>query len=205
VPSEKYHPGELAGDIYEQVGVHYQRRLPGMLAERLRRGKACGLTGPCRLSRPAPIAFWPLAMHVLLTSTPGWGHVHPMVPLAQAFRDRGDEVLWATADEACPRLRGEGFEARPAGLDLADGMEEADRRFPELAELSPLERAGPMFIRIFADVRAPAMLADLLPLVREWKPSIVIHDAAEFAAPIAAALAGVPSVSQHEPEEIKHV
>ncbi len=118
-----------------------------------------------------------------------------MVPLAQAFRDRGHQVVWATADEACTRLRGEGFETSTAGLDLNDSLERAERRFPELAALPPAERAGPMFMRVFADVRAPAMLADLLPLVRRWKPSVVIHDAAEFAAPIAAAATGVPSVT----------
>ena len=118
-----------------------------------------------------------------------------MVPLAQAFRDRGDDVVWATAAEACPRLRSDGFETRTAGLDLNDSLEQAERRFPEIAALAPLERAGPLFIRVFADVRAPAMLADLLPFVRGWKPSVVIHDAAEFAAPIAAAAVGVPSVT----------
>ena len=134
-------------------------------------------------------------MRILFTTTPGWGHVHPIVPLARAFRARGDEVLWATGVETCGRLRSEGFEASAAGLDVRASLERVAHRFPELASLPPLERSGPMFTRIFADVRAPAMLADLLPLVRDWRPSVVIHDAAEFAAPVAAAVAGVPSVS----------
>ncbi len=135
------------------------------------------------------------AVRVLFTATAGWGHVNPMVPLSLAFRDRGDEVVWATGPEACARLRSEGFQARTAGLELAASLEATERRFPELAELEPLERAGSMFVRMFANVRAPAMLADLLPLVRDWTPSLVIHDAAEFAAPIAAASAGVPSAA----------
>ncbi len=134
-------------------------------------------------------------MRVLFTATPGWGHVHPMVPLAQAFRVRGDEVVWATAAEACSRLRREGFETRTAGLDLGDMFKEAERRLPGLGALPPVERAAAGFIRMFADVRAPAMLADLLPIVRGWEPSVVIHDAADFAAPIAAADSGVPNVT----------
>src|SRR6185436_11577915 len=53
-----------------------------------------------------------------------------------------------------------------------------------------------MFARIFGDAAAPAMLADLLPLVREWPPDLVLHDAAEFAGPIVAVLVGAPSVTK---------
>ena len=41
----------------------------------------------------------------------------------------------------------------------------------------------------------PPMLADLLPIVRRFEPSLIIHEVAEFAAAIAAAAAGVPSVT----------
>ena len=39
------------------------------------------------------------------------------------------------------------------------------------------------------------MLADLLPLAEAWEPTLVVHDAADFAGPIAAAVIGVPSVT----------
>jgi UDP:flavonoid glycosyltransferase YjiC (YdhE family) len=39
------------------------------------------------------------------------------------------------------------------------------------------------------------MLQDLLPIVNEWAPSIIVHDAGEFAAPVAAAVVGVPNVT----------
>jgi MGT family glycosyltransferase len=39
------------------------------------------------------------------------------------------------------------------------------------------------------------MLGDLQPLVRSWRPDVVLHDTWEFAGPIAAAGAGIPSVS----------
>src|SRR4029077_18658168 len=42
---------------------------------------------------------------------------------------------------------------------------------------------------------APAMLADLEPLVRDWRPDVILHETFEFAGPIAAASAGIPSVS----------
>ena len=134
-------------------------------------------------------------MRVLFTTTPGWGHVHPMVPLAQAFRERGDEVLWAAAAEVCPRLTREGFEATAAGLGGAESHQEFDDRFPEIGELPPAERPAFMFPRLFGSVRARPMLTDLLPIVGSFEPSVVVRDAGEFAAPIAAAAAGVPSVT----------
>ena len=52
-----------------------------------------------------------------------------------------------------------------------------------------------MFPKMFGEISAPAALAGLLPLVREWRPALVVHDAAELAAPIAAAAVGVPHVT----------
>jgi hypothetical protein len=40
-------------------------------------------------------------MRVLFTTTPGLGHVNPMMPLARAFLDRGHDVLWAAAGPVC--------------------------------------------------------------------------------------------------------
>lgn len=74
-------------------------------------------------------------MRVLFTSTPGWGHVHPMVPLARALLERDDEVLWATAADVCARLEREGFRTSAAGLSERDGMSELSRRFPEVQAL----------------------------------------------------------------------
>ena len=134
-------------------------------------------------------------MRVLFTTTPGWGHVHPMVPLARAFLEQGDEVLWVTAGSACARLERAGFRVVSAGLDESEGMSRLFRQFPEIAALPPPERPDFMFPRLFGTIRAAPMLAGLLPVVREWSPSLVVRDAAEFAGPIAAAALDVPSVT----------
>jgi integrase len=36
-------------------------------------------------------------MRVLVTSTPGFGHIHPVVPLVQELQRAGHDVTWATA------------------------------------------------------------------------------------------------------------
>ena len=136
-----------------------------------------------------------VALRILFTSTPAVGHVHPMVPLARAFRDRGDRLAWATGAEVCPMLAKEGFEAAPSGLGADESRQEFYDRFPEYAYLAPIDGPSFMFPRLFGTVRAPPMLMDLLPIVRDWKPDLIIHDAAEFAGPIAAGVAGIPSVT----------
>jgi UDP-N-acetylglucosamine transferase subunit ALG13 len=119
-----------------------------------------------------------------------------MVPLARAFLDRDDEVLWTSAAEALPRLEAEGFRAVAAGLGEAEGMARFAERFSAEAQaLAPQDRPLFMFPRIFGSVRAGPMLADLLPVVREWQPNLIVHDAADLAAPIAAATIEVPSVN----------
>ncbi|HUQ64140.1 MAG TPA: glycosyltransferase [Acidimicrobiales bacterium] len=118
-----------------------------------------------------------------------------MLPLAKAFVDRGDEVAWATAAEAVPTLEREGFKVMVAGPGEGELSAEFARRFPEVQELPPPARPNFMFPRLFGAVRTGPTLADLLPLAQEWKPSLVVRDAAEFAGPIAAAMLGVPSVT----------
>lgn len=51
-----------------------------------------------------------------------------------------------------------------------------------------------MFPKMFGGVAAPIMLADLLPIVRDWEPDLIVHDAAELAGPIVAALLDIPNV-----------
>jgi UDP:flavonoid glycosyltransferase YjiC (YdhE family) len=135
-------------------------------------------------------------MRALFTSTPYWGHVNPMLPLARAFLARGDEVLWATPVEACDRLASEGIVARVAGRmgDAKPGPAFLARS-PDVAALPLAEQADHVFPAIFGIDRTGPMLADLLPIVEDWRPDLVVREVAEFAAPIAAARAGIPCVT----------
>ena len=135
------------------------------------------------------------AVRVLFTTTPGWGHIHPMVPLARAFVDRGDTVAWAATASVAPRLEQEGFTVLAAGQSLEVSFAEAMRRFPEIQDLPPTERPNAFFPHFFGAVQAPAMLTDLLPVARTFEPDGLVCDQAELAGPIVAALLGVPNVT----------
>jgi UDP:flavonoid glycosyltransferase YjiC (YdhE family) len=137
-------------------------------------------------------------VRVLFSSTPAYGHVQPMLPLALAFRDAGHDVMVAVAPALAPRVVAAGLTAVPAGDDFPAWWQELTRRHPGQPwnGLAP-ERILHWFTpHLFAAVGAPAMLRDLRVITASWRPDLIVHESFEFAAPIAAALCGARAV-QH--------
>lgn len=129
-------------------------------------------------------------MRVLFTCIQGYGHLHPLVPLARALEEAGHEVAFSSSDRFCPRITQAGFPAFAAGPDLALVHEEARRR-PEASALGPDDpwRFGAL---LFAGVAGPAKAPDLTRVIEDWRAELVVHDVTDFAGPLAAARAGVP-------------
>jgi len=116
-----------------------------------------------------------------------------MVPLARALAAAGHEVAFATAGDISPQIEKMGFAAFPAGMSLPQQLEEAAERFPEQHAMPPSKERFFSFVpRMLAGAAAPARAKDLVPIVREWRPDVVIHDETELGGPVAAAVAGVP-------------
>jgi UDP:flavonoid glycosyltransferase YjiC (YdhE family) len=134
-------------------------------------------------------------MRILVTSTPGAGHTHPLVPLVSELRDRGHDVLWATAADGCPRVERYGFRTIVAGMDTDERRAIFRRDGPDLLALPPRARRLAMMPGLFGRAAAPRMRADLVPIVDDFAPQVVVHDLAEFAAPAVAASRGIPHVT----------
>ena len=134
-------------------------------------------------------------MRVLVSTTAGHGHVLPVVPLARALLDAGHQVVWATGDEACGLLVAAGIDAEPAGMPAAELAPRRAALWASLAEVPPDQRAAHVFPAMFGDLLAPRMAEDLLPLARDWRPDLLVHEQGELAAPLVGALLGVPSVA----------
>jgi len=115
-----------------------------------------------------------------------------MLPLARAMASAGHEVAFATAASFASRVAKAGFELLPAGISLADQLEEARRCFPAEAALAGAERFENFVPLMLAAVAAPPRIDDLLPIVEEWRPDIVVHDETELGGPVAAARFGIP-------------
>ncbi len=134
-------------------------------------------------------------MRVLITSTPGYGHVLPMVPLARALLAAGHPVLWATSAEACPRVAAAGIEVTPAGR-TDEQMADARRAIAvATAGMRPEELPRYVFPRLFGEARTPAMVRDLLPVAQQWRPDLLVHENGELAAPLVARVIGVPNAT----------
>lgn len=134
-------------------------------------------------------------MRVLFSSTWGFGHVFPMVPLAQACLAAGHDVLWVANEPAGPLLAAAGIPFAAAGLDAQGVLDVTRRNALHIQTLPPQERAAFAFPHMFGAWATPAMAAELLPLAHEWRPDLLVHEAAELAAPLVGAVLDVPAVT----------
>jgi UDP-glucoronosyl and UDP-glucosyl transferase len=116
------------------------------------------------------------------------------VPVAVALRSAGHEVRWATAAEACETVTGLGFAVDPAGLDVARRRAAVADRLAEIMALPPRERRGHLFAGFFVAAAAPAMAADLRPLVESFRPDLIVHEMAELGVVPLAVERGIPHV-----------
>ncbi len=135
-------------------------------------------------------------MRVLFTTPAGLGHIYPSLPLAQAMVDRGHDVLWAVPSASAPRVAEAGFQAAAMPDAPAANPAKVMVVYPELADLSVQERPDAMFGKLFGALAASRMLEGLRPVALEWRPELIVADAAEFAAPLVAAEVGVPCASR---------
>src|SRR5207245_3429187 len=76
------------------------------------------------------------------------------------------------------------------------GPAEVRRRYPHLDALPLIEMPDVMFGKIFGAIAAPQILSELVPVALDWRPHLVVADAAEFAGHIVAAELGIPSVTK---------
>jgi UDP:flavonoid glycosyltransferase YjiC (YdhE family) len=135
-------------------------------------------------------------VRVLVTSTAGLGHIHPMVPLARAIAARGHDVLWATPADGVEHVQRAGITAVATGPAALAGPAQLRSQFPEVNALAPEDVPDVGFGKLFGAIAAPAILADLAPVALEWRPDLMVADGAEFAGHIMAAELGIPSITK---------
>lgn len=126
-------------------------------------------------------------MRVLFTAHGAYGHIFPMIATAQALARAGHEVTVATAADLRPTVAALGLHAVPCGIDDATMVTEARRRWPEIEHEPPTSWA----VRMFTDIAAPAMAADLESIIASARPDLIVREEGEHGAPIAAAAAEV--------------
>ncbi len=117
-----------------------------------------------------------------------------MLPLARALAEAGHEVAFASGEPVAGEAEAEGFTAFRLGPAM-DTVEPLARRVRELAaSLPPSEVRSFVFTELFVRVELEPRANDLLKVVEQWAPHVVVHDVAEFAAPLVATVVGIPYV-----------
>ena len=132
-------------------------------------------------------------MRVLFTASPLVGHIFPMLPLMNAARDAGHEVVMATGAEMVPDVRRRGFTTWTVGPGIAEAIAEL-RQASEPPAASPGEQLGRDAIHLFA--RPSARRArDLIPRATAWRPDVVISEITELAGREVASVTGALPVT----------
>src|SRR5438552_1894957 len=112
-------------------------------------------------------------MKILMTCTPGLGHFHPMVPLAQALRAARHEVTFATSASFRPWVERADLSAVTVGADWIESAPE--RAFPD-ASGNPYAVHDLVKLVTSSFYRAAAvLLPELLQLVDTMQPDLLIH------------------------------
>ena len=115
-------------------------------------------------------------MRILVSAGPMYGHVNTLLPLADAARRAGHDVVVATGPDLVSHVERRGFDTWSVGTTHAA----AGGR----AALSP---------EYFLTTGA-ARAADLVPRARAWRPDLVVHEEMELAGAVVAAVTGAHHV-----------
>lgn len=150
-------------------------------------------------------------MRLLFSTRPAYGHVYPMMPLANAARAAGHEVMFATTGVFLSKLEALGFATHDVGITIEHARDELVRSLAR--DEMPKDEGGRPDLdlggRLFIDVVARRTAADLAPLLEELAPDAVVYEQFDFGAAIAAHAAGIPAVchslSPRMPDELLRI
>ncbi len=128
-------------------------------------------------------------MRALFTTHSIHSHWHPLVPLARALEAAGHEVAFATTPTFCLTIEAAGFSALPAGR--RDTPEERRAREEQRARLTPLQDTDYTVGEVFGREVGERSLPDLLAIMRDWRPDVVVRENSEIAGCVAAESEGI--------------
>jgi UDP:flavonoid glycosyltransferase YjiC (YdhE family) len=126
-------------------------------------------------------------MRILFAFAGGQGHFEPLVPLARAAAAAGHDVAVTGRPDMLVAIWERGFEA----IESPGTAPDPSARMPLLA-YDP-EREQRALREWYAGTLARQRAEALPEIARRWEADVIVRDEADFGAPVAAELAGVPS------------
>ena len=132
-------------------------------------------------------------MRILFATTGGVGHFHPLVPLAQATRDRGHEVAFAGPDSFSQYIVASGFKSFASRKTGKWPGLRSILTMIRLATLAERKANAYYFLQVFVEIATRTAVPTLLNQVcPRWHPDIIVRESFEFAGAVAAEKLGLP-------------
>jgi hypothetical protein len=132
-------------------------------------------------------------VRVVFTCVPQTGHVTPLLPLATALAEQGNDVVVASGADIVQAVTEHGLAFREAGPPFAawyGRLMERTRGTP--GDGLPPDRIEGYFLpRLFGEVGMALMIDDVLAVAREHRADAIVFDPQAYAAPLAAAVLGI--------------
>lgn len=125
---------------------------------------------------------------IMFASLGAYGHLYPMMPLAIACADAGQEVVIATGKPFLERLPVPTVAGYPETLELDWAIEETRRRHPDLD-------GGQLSMAMFADVTAEQVTPTMITQCERIRPDLVIFEGMDTGAGVAASVLGIPAAA----------
>jgi hypothetical protein len=129
-------------------------------------------------------------------------HYYPMVPLAWAFLAAGHDVRVVGQPALTDVMVRSGLAVMPVGgsYDFATHLMEFHRQFPVHTPKDFLKFEAEERVRVAELKTVPilksteAMIEDLLPLLDQWRPDLIVSEPAVLVGPLVSQIIGVPLV-----------
>jgi UDP:flavonoid glycosyltransferase YjiC (YdhE family) len=133
-------------------------------------------------------------MKALFTVQPAIGHLHPLIPVAQALKSAGHEVAFCSSASFRPEIERYGFEHFDAGLDWVTSDLTTWTAFPPMPP--PPDPTFPAFVKtVFADITTRAMVPDVVAIAEVWCPDVIVREVMEWSGCLAAEALDLPHAS----------
>ncbi len=130
-------------------------------------------------------------MRILVASSPGVGHLFPLLPVARAAQARGHDVRIAAGASLASTAESASL---PFELVGPATIGEVARTLPGIETATGRRRALIVFRGAFCGPIAAGMADDVGDLMAAWRPDVVVREDMAFGAWLAAERAHVPDV-----------
>jgi UDP:flavonoid glycosyltransferase YjiC (YdhE family) len=120
-----------------------------------------------------------------------------MLPLAQALRGRGDNVVFMTSTDMRADVEAAGFELMGGERDLASVIADVLARYPDNKFRTGTIEDQSQFTyhRVFSEGRVGSNIHAALANAKAFAPDLVVNDFCDFIGPLVAAERAIPNVT----------